>query len=94
MEINKELIKKVAKNARIELTEEEEKELIPQLKEILDSFSVLNEANTNNLHASFQPILIKDIMRDDIVEECLTQEQALRNAKHKKDGFFVGPKVI
>ena len=94
MEINEELLKKLAKNARLELSEKEIKEFLPQLKEILHSFSVLNEAPIQNLHASFQPLLIKNVFREDKIEGGLTQEEALKNTEHKKDGFFKGPKVM
>ena len=94
MEITKELLEKVAKNARLELTEEEKKEFLPQLKEILGSFKKLEEADVQNLAASFQPIFIKNITRDDIPEPCLSQEEALQNTNLKKDGFFKGPKTI
>jgi len=94
MEINEELIEKVSKNARLKLTKEEKEEFLSQLKEILDAFSTLKEADTDNLHPSFQPLLLKDITREDKIESCLTQEQALQNTPHKKEGFFKGPKVM
>ncbi|MBI2499089.1 Asp-tRNA(Asn)/Glu-tRNA(Gln) amidotransferase subunit GatC [Candidatus Woesearchaeota archaeon] len=94
MEINKELIQKVVKNARLELTEQEIKEFIPQIKEVLNAFSKLKEASSNNLEPSFQPIEVKNITRDDKISSCLTQDQALQNAEHKKEGFFKGPKTI
>ncbi|MFH0936069.1 MAG: Asp-tRNA(Asn)/Glu-tRNA(Gln) amidotransferase subunit GatC [Candidatus Woesearchaeota archaeon] len=94
MNIDKDLIKKVAKNARLNLTESEIKEFLPQLKEILNSFSVINDVNTDNIKPSFQPIEIKNVYREDKVEKSLTQREALANTKHKKDGFFKGPKAI
>lgn len=94
MEINQELIEKVAKNAKLELTEQEKEEFLPQLKEILESFSILDKAPVHNLHASFQPFPIKNIFREDHIEPCLTQEEALQNTKLKKDGFFKGPKAF
>ena len=94
MDVSNELIEKVAKNARLELTKEEKDEFIPQLKEIMESFAILDEAPVQNLHASFQPFPIKDIMRDDEIGECLTQEESLKNTVHKKDGFFKGPKTL
>ena len=94
MEITKELLEKVAKNARIELTEKEKEEFLPQLKDIIRSFSKINEAKTENLHPSFQAIPTKNVFREDHPKESLTQEQALQNTKHKKDGFFLGPKTI
>jgi len=92
MEINEELIKKIAKNARLMLTEQEKEEFLPQLKEILEHFSKLESADTNNLEPTFQPIKLTNIVREDIQKECLSQVEALQNTKHKKDGFFIGPK--
>ncbi|MCX6711507.1 MAG: Asp-tRNA(Asn)/Glu-tRNA(Gln) amidotransferase subunit GatC [Candidatus Woesearchaeota archaeon] len=94
MNIDKDLIKKVAKNAHLNLTESEIKEFLTQLKEILNNFSIINDINTNDIKPSFQPIEIKNIYREDKVEKSLTQEEALANTKHKKDGFFKGPKAI
>ena len=94
MNLNKELIEKVAKNAKLKLTEEEKEEFLPQLQEILDSFSVLDEAPIENLHASFQPFPIKNVLREDKEEPSLTQEEALQNTPLKKDGFFRGPKTF
>ena len=95
MELNKELLNKVAKIARLELTEEEKNEFLPQLKEILHDFSKIQEVDTENLTTSFHPIMIKNVMRNDIVKDnCLKQEDALKNTEHKKDGFFIGPKTI
>ena len=62
MNLDKELIKKVAKNSRLELTEEEIKEFLPQLKEILSSFSKLQELDTEKVKPSFQPLEIKNIL--------------------------------
>ena len=94
MKVDKDLILKVANNARLSLKEEEIKEFILQFKEILDSFAKLDEINTENIKPSFHPIEIKNVLREDIKENCLTQEEALSNTKHKKDGYFKGPKII
>lgn len=94
MDLNKELIEKVAKNAKIKLSEQEKEEFLPQLKEILDFFKLLDNAPIQNLHASFQPFSIKNIFREDKVEEPLSQEEALKNTNLKKEGFFRGPKAF
>lgn len=94
MKIDKELIEKVAKNAQLELTEQEKEEFLPQLKEILEDFSILNEAPVQNLSPTFQPIKLTNVFREDKPEKCLTQEEALKNTKHKKGGFFLGPKTF
>ena len=94
MKIDKEIINKIARNSRLNLTEKEIEEFLPQLKEILMIFSKLDEVNTDNVKPSVQPILIKNVTREDESENCLTQEQALSNTKNKKDGYFKGPKVV
>ncbi|MFQ5474889.1 MAG: aspartyl/glutamyl-tRNA amidotransferase subunit C [Candidatus Nanoarchaeia archaeon] len=47
-----------------------------------------------NTRLSVHPIKMKDRLRDDKPEDCLTQDEALENAKRKKDGFFKGPKAV
>ncbi|MBI2507368.1 Asp-tRNA(Asn)/Glu-tRNA(Gln) amidotransferase subunit GatC [Candidatus Woesearchaeota archaeon] len=94
MQIDRQLIEKVAKNARLKLTEQEIKEFLPELKDIIAYFSEIEKAPTSNLLPSFHPIEIKNITREDIPKEGLKQEEALQNTKHKQDGYFKGPKTI
>ena len=94
MKVDKELIEKVAKNARIKLSESEIKEFSPQLKEVLEYFSEIEKAPTKDLQPTFHPIEVKNVIREDISKKCLTQQEALQNAKHKQDGYFKGPKTI
>ncbi|MEK6856755.1 MAG: Asp-tRNA(Asn)/Glu-tRNA(Gln) amidotransferase subunit GatC, partial [Nanoarchaeota archaeon] len=90
MKIDKQLIEKVAKNARLKLTESEIKEFLPQLKDILEYFSEIEKAQTEKLQPTFHPIEIKNIMREDIPKKGLSQQEALQNTKHKQDGYFKG----
>ncbi len=94
MEINDKLIENIAKISRLNLTKSEIKEFLPQLKEVLNNFSKLNELNVEKVKPSFQPVIVKNVLREDTVGKCLTQEEALKNSKHKKNGYFVGPRAI
>jgi aspartyl-tRNA(Asn)/glutamyl-tRNA(Gln) amidotransferase subunit C len=94
MKVNKELIQNVANVARLNLNEHEMVQFTKDFSEILNSFSILNTANTNNTIPSFQPVDIKNVLREDVPKESLSNEQALKNATHKKDGYFKGPKSI
>jgi len=94
MEVTKELILKVAASARLKLTDEEVKKFIPELKDILETFSKLNEVDTKKTRASFHPIPVKNILREDVVEPSFGQEKALRNSEHEKDGYFKGPRAV
>ena len=94
MKVDRELINHVAELARLKLTDSEINKFLPQLKEILDAFSKLNEVNTDSTKPSFQPVVLKNFMREDKAEPCLSQEKALENSSHKKDGYFKGPKAV
>lgn len=94
MQLTKELIQQVAKNARLNLTDKEIKEFLPQLKEILDAFSKLDKVKIKDVKPSFQPIELKNITREDTPKISLTQDDALLNTKHKENGYFKGPKTL
>ena len=91
---DKKLLEHVSKISRLNLTHAEIKEFLPQLNEILDAFTLIQKVNTDNVTPSYHPIEIKNVMRDDITGECLSNEDALKNTRHKKDGYFKGPKVV
>lgn len=59
-----EVVKRVARIARLELTDQELEEFSGDLEEILDYLSVLDEAPPCE-GAGFNPIPVEDILRDD-----------------------------
>ena len=96
VEVTKELIQKVAKNARLHLTEEELEKFVPQIKEIiLDSFNKLDSIDATE-EAAFQPVSVSNRFRKDEVKKGITQEEALSNviSKLKEEGYFKGPKAM
>jgi len=94
MEITRELIQKVAKNARLELSETELDKFTKEFREILNAFSKIDEADVTNVPYAIQPIDIKNMMREDEIKPSLPREMALALTQHKKDGYFKGPKAI
>ena len=94
MKVDKGLIEKVASVARLKLTDAEIEKFLPQFSEILNAFSTLDELNVDKTKPSFQPVELKNIMREDKTEDCLSQEKALENTEHKKDGYFKGPRAV
>lgn len=93
MKIDKELVKKVASNARIELTEEETEILEKDFHDVLEAFSKVQEVETE-AEASIQPVAVQNVFREDELRNCLNQEEALALTEHKKDGYYKGPKVL
>ena len=94
MEIDSKLIKHIASLARLELTEKEIKQFEPEMEEILNAFSALDEVDTKDTKPSFHTVELKNFMREDKTRPCLTQAEALANAKEKKDGYFKGPMAV
>ena len=94
MQIDRVLIEKVAKLARLELSEDEKLKFVKDFKDILSAFSELDKVDVKEVKDSFHPVEVRDILREDKVGECLTNEQALSQIKNKKDSFFLGPRTV
>jgi aspartyl-tRNA(Asn)/glutamyl-tRNA(Gln) amidotransferase subunit C len=94
MKLDKKLLQDIATNARLDLSDKEIKQLLPQLKEILKLFSQLKTVNTKGVKPSFQPITVENVLRADTVEECLTPEAVFLRVKNRKDNYFKGPKAV
>lgn len=94
LKVDESLLESVARNSRLNLTDSEKKKFLPQMNEILEAFSKLDEIKVENVKPSFQPLPLQNVWREDKTGKCLTQDEALSNTKHKKDGYFKGPKVV
>jgi len=97
VKVTKDLVKKVAENARLALTDEELTKFTKELKEVIvDSFNKLDEVDTTDTKPSFQPIEQSNKFRKDEVKESLSQEKALENVKEnlREKGYIKGPKLI
>lgn len=89
--INEETVKHVADLARLKLTASDLKKMQKDLNDILAAFKTLDEAPV--AEPSFQPIPMENVLREDAPEKCLSNEEALKNTKHKEKGFFKGPRA-
>ena len=88
------VLEKVAENARLSLSKEEKKRFLKELGEILEAFSIIDEADVDSLLPSFQPVKVINVFREDVAKKCLSQQEALSGTKHKKQGYFLGPRVL
>ncbi|MFX0058881.1 MAG: Asp-tRNA(Asn)/Glu-tRNA(Gln) amidotransferase subunit GatC [Candidatus Hodarchaeota archaeon] len=94
-EFSKETLEHISKLALLDLTDEEKINLVKQLSDILDYFKKINDLDTENIEPMTHPIEgLKNVFREDIPWKSLTNEEALKNTKNKKDGFFKGPKIL
>tara|TARA_Y100000310_G_scaffold345354_2_gene464082 strand:+ start:136 stop:417 length:282 start_codon:yes stop_codon:yes gene_type:complete len=83
----------VAKSANINLKNNEIKELVPQIKEIVSYFNVLDSCKTKGIEPTVHPIKVENIFRADKSEPSLSKDLALKNSKYTKDGYIIGPKT-
>ncbi len=86
-------LERIASAACIDLTENEKKGLEEDMENILDWFSQLDKIDTKDVEPAFHPIDIKNEMREDVVEECLDNEDVFLNTENYEDGFFKGPSI-
>lgn len=87
-------VEKLAGLAKFEFTLEKKKKLAKQLDQIVSYVEKLNELDTENVEPSSHVIDLKNVLREDKVEDWLGQEEALANAPKQKQGYFSVPKVI
>jgi len=92
--MDRKTVEKVAEIARLRLTEEELDRFSKDMASILQAFKVLDKIETKDVKPTFQPVEIKNVMREDVIEPCISQEEALANTRNKEEGQFRGPKVI
>jgi aspartyl-tRNA(Asn)/glutamyl-tRNA(Gln) amidotransferase subunit C len=84
----------VARLARIALTPEEEERLGAQLGNILGYIAKLREVDVSGVEPMSHAFPLTNVMRPDVAEPSLTQEEALRNAPARASGLFVVPKIV
>jgi aspartyl-tRNA(Asn)/glutamyl-tRNA(Gln) amidotransferase subunit C len=94
MKLDKEELLKIAKNARLQLSEAEVEEFLPQVSEILDVFAKLDEVDTTDVKPSFHPIPVENVFREDEVTECLSKSEVFKGVKNKEEDYFKGPKAV
>jgi aspartyl-tRNA(Asn)/glutamyl-tRNA(Gln) amidotransferase subunit C len=86
--ISIEQLKHIAKLARLEIKPEQENYLSEQLSETAAYIDILGELDTKNVEPTFQTNHLKNVTRDDVIGESLTQSDALSQAKDTYNGYF------
>lgn len=94
MTIDKETVDKIAHLARLELAEDEKQGMIQDMSQILDFMAKLNEVDT----AGVEPLVYMtdevNALREDVVKQLITTEEALLNSPKHDGSHILVPKVI
>ncbi len=94
MQINQQLIDKIAHLARLEFNDAEKIRIEQDLNRILSFIETLNEVDTS----SVEPLIymsdeVNVLRKDEVIRE-ISHEEALKNAPKKDSDYFRVPKVI
>jgi aspartyl-tRNA(Asn)/glutamyl-tRNA(Gln) amidotransferase subunit C len=94
MQIDKNLILKLETLARLELSDAERDKLQGSLNDILKMVEKLDELNTEGVEPLVYINEDVNVLREDVVKNELSREDALSNAPSQNGVFFKVPKVI
>lgn len=92
--LSQEQVHKVALLARLEISEEEEKQFSSQLSSILDYFEQLSELDTTNVLPTTRAIDINNITRPDTNKVYGNRDALLQQAPEPEGDFFRVPKIL
>ncbi|MDK2893024.1 Asp-tRNA(Asn)/Glu-tRNA(Gln) amidotransferase subunit GatC [Methanohalophilus sp.] len=92
--ITKEEVEHIGWLSRISLTEEEAVKYATELSSVLDYFNQLDEVDTSGVDPTYHVADLMNVFREDEVSPSLPQEEVLRNAAEKKEGYIKGPRIM
>lgn len=87
-------IEKVARLARLELSEDEKVTFANQLEQILTYMEQLNRLDTTGVEPTSHAIPIYNVFREDEVKPSFAQEEVLATAPDEGEGHFKVPRII
>ena len=94
MSISLDEVRHVAKLARLQLDEAEILALQGELNILLGHFADIQGLSVDNVQPQSHSVAMQNVWAEDMVEDCLPREDALRNAPVSKAGLFVVPTII
>lgn len=94
MPIPEDEVRRIAALANLEFTPKEITRFSHDLSRILDYIDQLKEVDTENVAPLDRVHDRKGQRRPDEVGECLTPEEALKNAPDRQDDLFRVPKMV
>ncbi len=94
MEINNETVDKLAYLARLEFSAEEKENIKKDLSRIITWIDKLNELDTEKVEPLIYMSNEVNVLRDDVVNNSVSHEDALLNAPKKDSDYFRVPKVL
>ena len=94
MSIDKDTVKRVARLARMSVTEDEAENLKGELNSILDWVELLNEVDVADVEPMTSVVTQEMKKRDDVITDGNCADRVVSNAPASEDNYFMVPKVI
>lgn len=94
MKLTKKDVEHVALLSRLELSEEDKEKYAQSLDAILGYMEILNKVDTSEVEPTAHVLPLKNVVREDKLQECLPKEMALANAPEEEDGCFKVPRIV
>ena len=94
MDVNEELIDKLAVLSRLRFDAKEKEKIKADLQNIIGLIQKMDELNTDGVEPLLHITGNVNVMREDKIEGSISNEKALKNASVAEKPFFVVPKVI
>lgn len=94
MEVNDQLVEKLAHLSRLQFNESEKAEIKNDLQRMIGFVEKLNELNLDGVEPLMHMSEEVNVLREDEIKGSVSREEALKNAPLHDDQFFKVPKVI
>ena len=94
MQVDEATVRRIARLARIKITDAEAKSLEGELSGMLDWVKQLDEVDTKGVEPMTRVVAMQLKKRHDAVTDGNIAKQVTQNAPMTEDSFFVVPKVI
>ena len=94
MKVNNKLVEHLAHLSRLDFDDDSKEKMKFDFEKMLDFVAKLEEVDTDNVEPLSYMSSELNVLRDDKVEQVLTQEQALQNAPVNDTDYIRIPKVI
>jgi len=94
MHVDEATVRRIARLARIRITDDEAHSLVAELSGILDWVEQLDEVDTADVEPMTRVVPIELKKREDGVNDGDMADKIVANSPMSEDGFFVVPKVV
>ena len=95
MPVSEQDVAAIAEYVRIGLSDEEITQMTIDLNNTIEMLKPITEYDLEGVEPTFHPIgNMSNVMREDVIGESFTKDEALHNSKSVQDGCFEIPSIL